>query len=470
MRFAKTELNWSLRVLFSLTLLIGLDSCNQPSKENTSDTAQTDAWEFSTPEWSKNANIYEVNIRQYTPEGTFRAFMHHLPRLKEMGVDILWFMPIHPIGEKKRKGTLGSYYSVKDYKAVNPEFGTMQDFKMLVDSAHAMGFYVLIDWVANHTAWDHAWVTDHPGWYTKDSTGKMISPYDWSDVADLNYKNDSVWVAMTDALKFWVREADIDGYRCDVAHEVPTPFWEQARKKLDAIKPVFMLAESEVPEHHHASFDMTYAWELHSIFNKIARGENNATHLKTYFAKHDTTFPTTAYRMNFITNHDENSWNGTIQERMGESARMFAVLCYTLPGMPLIYSGQEVGLNKPLEFFEKDQIDWNTDPALLEFYTSLNKMKSNHEVFWNGDFGGALTIVETSQPENVFAFKRSLPETSFVIFTNLTGEVQEFTVQGDAVVGSYKNYFTGEMSDLQNSEPMLLTPNDYLIYQRVESE
>jgi glycosidase len=389
--------------------------------------------------------------------------------LKKLGVDILWIMPIHPIGEKNRKGSLGSYYAVKDYKVVNPEFGTMDDFKMLVDSAHSMGFYVLIDWVANHTAWDHAWVTQHPGWYTKDSTGQMISPYDWSDVVDLNYENDSVWDAMTDALKFWVREADIDGYRCDVAHEVPTPFWEQARKELDAVKPVFMLAESEIAGHHNAAFDMTYAWELHSIFNGIAKGEKNATDLKAYFAKQDTTFPTSAYRMNFITNHDENSWNGTVDERMGESAGMFAVLCYTLPGMPLIYSGQEVGLDKPLKFFEKDQIDWNTDPSLPEFYTRLNRMKSDQKAFWNGDFGGDLNIVETSQPENVFAFMRVHADNAFFIAVNFTGKKQEFILQGDAFGGSYKDYFTQEKIDLKDSKSMFVSPWSYRLYQRIQS-
>jgi 1,4-alpha-glucan branching enzyme len=297
----------------------------------------------------------------------------------------------------------------------------------------------------------------------------MISPYDWSDVVDLNYDNDSVWNAMTDALKFWVREADIDGYRCDVAHEVPTPFWEHARKELDAIKPVFMLAESEVAEHHNASFDMTYAWELHSIFNGIAKGEKNATHLETYFLKQDTTFPSHAYRMNFITNHDENSWNGTVKERMGASAKMFAVLCYTLPGMPLIYSGQEVGLDKPLEFFEKDQINWNTDPSLPEFYTRLNRMKSDHEAFWNGDFGGTLNVIETSRPEAVFAFMRVHSKSSFFVTVNLTGTEQEFKLQGDDFTGSYKDFNTDEQVELQNAQSMVLSSWSYVVYKRIEA-
>ncbi len=231
------------------------------------------------PDWSYNKIIYEVNIRQFTDDGSFNAFKRHLPRLKEMGVGILWFMPIHPIGEKNRKGTLGSYYSVKDYKAVNSEFGTLKEFKDLVDIIHKMGMYVIIDWVANHTAWDNEWIIEHPEFYTKDSLGNIISPNpDWTDVADLNYENKELWAAMIDALKFWVKEYDIDGYRCDVAGMMPIEFWVEARKELDNIKPVFMLAEWDTPEMHLA-FDMTYDWTLHKIMNGIAEGEKSVTDL-----------------------------------------------------------------------------------------------------------------------------------------------------------------------------------------------
>ncbi len=190
---------------------------------------------------------------------------------------------------------MGSYYAVKDYKAVNPEFGTMEDFKELVSKAHEMGFKVILDWVANHSAWDNQWIYDNPEWYTVDSLGNMIAPFDWSDVADLNFENKELWTAMIDALKFWVIEADIDGYRCDVASMVPTEFWDQARKELDEIKPVFMLAEADKPDHHTNAFDMSYAWELHHILNSIAKGEMDANNIDRYFAKIDTTYPANAY-------------------------------------------------------------------------------------------------------------------------------------------------------------------------------
>ena len=255
--------------------------------------------------------IYEANVRQFTPEGTFKAFEEHLPRLKELGVDILWLMPIHPIGVENRKGGLGSYYSIKDYRGVNPEFGDLDDFKSLVNKAHELGMYVILDWVANHTAWDHAWVTEHPEYYTKNLDGTMKSPFDWTDVVELDFKNQEMQDAMLADMMYWVEENGIDGFRCDVAGEVPVEFWNTARAELDKVKPVFMLAEAEQPNHHVNAFDMSYAWELHHIMNEIAKGNKNAKAINTYFAKHDTLYPTDAYRLYFITNHDENSWNGT---------------------------------------------------------------------------------------------------------------------------------------------------------------
>lgn len=274
---------------------------------------------------------------------------------EDLGVDILWFMPIHPIGELNRKGSLGSYYSVRDYKAVNPEFGTMEDFKNLVNKAHELGFKVILDWVANHTSFDHQWATDHPEWYTRDEKGNIVSPFDWTDVADLKYDNNpALWDAMIDALKFWVVEANIDGYRCDVAGMVPVAFWEKARTELDAVKPVFMLAEDEGQRDlMKKAFDANYGWEFHHIMNNIAKGEKNAADVWAYFAKEDTLFAPTSFRMMMTSNHDENSWNGTEFERMGDGAKAFAVMAYTIPGFPMMYNGQEVALNKRLLFFEK---------------------------------------------------------------------------------------------------------------------
>ena len=300
------------------------------------------------PDWAQRANIYEVNLRQYTPEGTLAAFEAHLPRLRDMGVDILWLMPIQPIGVKNRKGTLGSNYSVSDYLSVNPEFGTLDDFKRLVRKTHDLGMYVILDWVANHTAWDHRWVSEHPQWYKKNASGEIHSyEYDngheieyWTDVVGLDYRQPAVWQAMTDALTFWVRECDIDGYRCDVAGLVPTPFWNQARAALDAVKPVFMLAEWAEPELHEQAFDMTYGWYLYDAMSNIARGQADARAIAQCVQKQQA-YPKDAHRMLFTTNHDLNAWRTSDAELFDDRLKPFAVLAATLPGMPLVYGGQE---------------------------------------------------------------------------------------------------------------------------------
>jgi glycosidase len=316
--------------------------------------------------WSQSANIYEVNIRQYTQEGTFKAFAKHLPRLKAMGVDILWLMPVQPIGEKNRKGTLGSYYAVRDYTAINPEFGNLDDFKALVKQAHGMGMKVIIDWVANHSAFDNPWTIEHKDWYLKDAKGEIFpvtytdgaEPEYWTDVTGFDWTQKGLWKGMTDAMLFWVRETDIDGFRCDVAGKVPTPFWNQARDALDAVKPMFMLAEADKPDLQEHAFDMSYGWDTKDIFKDIAKGKADARTLKTFLEHPPKAFPPGAYRMRFTSNHDENSWAGSDTELYGPAFKAMAVLAATLPGMPLIYGGQESGLDKRIEFFEKDPIEW----------------------------------------------------------------------------------------------------------------
>ncbi len=330
------------------------------------------------PAWSYNQTIYEVNVRQYTPSGTFKEFETQLPRLKKMGVGILWLMPINPIGVKNRKGTLGSYYSVKDYLAVNPEFGTLDDLKHLVKEIHKLGMHVIIDWVANHTAWDNALASEHPDWYTKDSLGNFVPPVpDWHDVIDLNYSNKDLRKYMINALKYWVKECDVDGFRCDVASMVPTDFWIEARKELDKLKPVFMLAESDAPELHQA-FDMTYDWNVYHALNEIAAKKTGLDSLKRVMKRDKMNFPSNAFRMQFTTNHDENSWNGTAVKRLGDAFESFSAFTFVIPGMPLIYSGQEVGINRSLDFFEKDTIDFS-NLKYEKFYHTLIELKKNNK-------------------------------------------------------------------------------------------
>ncbi|MDY6801092.1 MAG: alpha-amylase family glycosyl hydrolase [Bacteroidota bacterium] len=441
-----------------LLILIGFYGCN--NKKN-HEEKNMDYQKVKHPEWSKNASIYEVNIRQYTPEGTFNAFAEHLPRLQEMRVDILWLMPIHPIGEKNRKGSMGSYYSVKDYLGINPEFGTEEDFKNLVDQIHELGMYVIIDWVANHTAWDNQLIFDHPEWYTKNEEGEIIAPVeDWTDVADLNYDIPEVRKYMTDALIYWVKDFNIDGYRCDVAGMVPTDFWNNVRHELDKIKPVFMLAEANEPELHEYAFDMTYAWDIHFLFNEIAQGKKNIKDLVNQLEKEKTKYPQDAYRMLFTSNHDENSWKGTVYERLGEATETFAVLSAMLPGMPLIYSGQEACMNKQLRFFEKDTIQWDKNCSMDELYKILLTLKENNNALWNGAFGGTMERIETSADSHIFAFSREKDDHQVVTILNLSDQEIEFELSGDLENDQLVELFTEEKITTQYK----MQPWDYKIF------
>ena len=380
------------------------------------------------PEWSKNATIYEVNVRQYTPEGTFNAFSEHLPRLKEMGVDILWFMPIHPIGKINRKETessMGSYYSVQDYKSVNSDYGTKEDFKRMVEQAHGLGMKVILDWVPNHTAWDNPW-TENKDWYVLNEEGDFIPPLgtDWIDVIQLDYTNEEMRAAMIDAMKYWVAEFGVDGYRCDVAGKVPTDFWVRAHAELDEVKDVFMLAEDGEPELLIEAFDMNYAWEYAHIIREIAKGAMTFDRLDSLLAEDAKKFPDNSYRMYFTSNHDENSWNGTDIEMYGDNFQNFAVLSATIDGMPLVYSGQEAVLDKQLLFFEKDEIEWK-DYALVDFYTDLLALNKRNEALWNGAYGA--NPIRISSPKGTYAFQRNKDYFGVYVGLNNTQMTQEIS-------------------------------------------
>ena len=416
------------------------------------------------PEWSRNAVIYEVNIRQYSADGTFNAFADDLPRLKDLGVDILWIMPFQPIGEKNRKGELGSYYSIKDYKAVNPHLGSMNDFKSLVKKAHDLGFKVIMDWVGNHSAWDNPLTSEHPDWYLKDSLDHLISPYDWTDVVQFDYENEELRNYMIDAMKFWVEETNIDGFRCDVAHMVPVSFWKKAHKELDKVKDVFMLAEAEGPEYHHEAFDMSYGWEFHHIMNEVAAGNKDVGHITGYFHKIDTLYPADSYIMQFTSNHDENSWNGTVFERLGFAVEAFAVLSFTVPDMPLIYNGQEVGMDKRLRFFSKDTIHWNESP-FTPFYKTLTELKHDNDALRNGDEGGELNIIDNSTPSRVFSYFREKNSDKILVLLNLSDGHVSTSLKGNDFAGDYKNVFTGETVLVNPSSSFELAPGEYILLQ-----
>lgn len=460
-----------IKILFSLALpalliVVGLTSCNQSiTKKEKKEPTQL---KMKHADWTKNANIYEVNIRQYTPEGTINAFRKHLPRLKDMGVDILWLMPVQPIGVKNRKGSLGSYYSVRDYKTVNPEFGTMDDLKALISEAHQKGMHVILDWVANHSSWDNVWAKEHPEYYEKNEDGSFHSPYDWTDVIEFNYDNPAMRDSMIRALEFWVKETDVDGYRCDVAGMVPTDFWNDARTRLEKLKPVFMLAEDEdnvgLVEY---AFDMNYTWKMMHLMNDIAKGNKKVSALWDNLAWSKQTFPSYTYRMYFTSNHDENSWNGTTKERLGNGAQAFAVLTYVVPGMPLIYSGQEAGNTKPLRFFEKDTIDWS-NVALGGFYKTLNELKKNNNALWNGKAGGEIIEIGRGQNDNVFACERRKADNKILAIINLSAEKQLFSIDSDEFIGDYTDIFRNEKVTIDVGHQFNLKPWEYIVLKNTD--
>ncbi len=420
--------------------------------------------EVHHPSWSYSQTIYEVNLRQYSQSGSFADFAKHLPELKKMGIGILWFMPINPIGEKNRKGKLGSYYSVQNYEAVNPEFGTLKEFKSLVAEIHKMGMYAIIDWVANHTSWDNVWTKEHPDYYKKDSAGNFVPPVkDWTDVIALNYSNKKLWTAMINAMEFWVKNCDIDGFRCDVADMVPTPFWDEARNQLEKIKPVFMLAEAEKPGLQLKAFDMTYSWTLYDLMHEVYIGKKDAADVANYFVKDAKKFPDNSFRMRFTSNHDENSWNGTEFEKFGDAAKTFAALTVVVPGMPLMYNGQEIGMHKRLKFFDKDPINWKPSPY-REFYTKLFNLRMTNKALFEGEEGGKLKLVSSPEDKSVYSFVREKDGSKIFAIFNLSGKTVERDLSSGLINGDYTDLFSGIKVSLSSSKKIELKPWEYKIY------
>ncbi len=396
------------------------------------------------PEWSRSATIYQVNQRNLTPEGTFRAAEAHLPRIRDLGIDIVWLMPVNPIGELNRKGPLGSPYAVRDYLGVNPEFGTFEDLRHFVDTAHDLGLKVILDWVANHTAWDNPLAEEHPEWYARDWKGDFRPTpwWDWEDIIDLDYAQPGLRRYMADAMAYWVREANVDGFRCDVAGFVPLDFWEGVRAELDAIKPVFMLAEWESRDLHTRAFDMTYAWSWNETMHRIAMGKADVEALKVYYAWNDRFYPRDAYRMTFVSNHDKNAWEGTEYEQFGDALEAAIVLSVVGEGVPLVYNGQEAGSDKRLAFFDKDLIEWREDPQ-GELYRTLFALKKAHRALWNGAWGGRMVRVPNSDEASVIAFVREAEGDRVFAAFNLSPEDATVTLGEGPQPGSWVDAFDG---------------------------
>lgn len=417
------------------------------------------------PEWSKNATIYQINTRQFTEEGTFRAAEGHLPRLQALGAVILWLMPIHEIGEVNRKGSLGSPYAVKDYYSVNPEFGTLDDLKHFVQAAHELGMYVILDWVPNHTAWDSNLVSEHPEWYARDWKGDFRPTpwWDWVDIIDLDYQQAAVRRYMTDAMKYWVSTADIDGYRCDVAGFVPTDFWNNVRKELDAIKPVFMLAEWEARDLHAEAFDMTYAWSWYDAMHQLALGNVDLSILYSYYSWNEKAFPPDCMRMLFVSNHDKNAWDGTEFEQFGAALEAAIVLSVVSDGMPLIYNGQEAGNTRRLAFFEKDPIEWKAHP-LGDLYQTLFALKKENTTLWNGHWGAQMVQVPNSGAGRVLSFVRQNERDKVFAVFNFSDEARTVTFSDHLHHGQYADYLGGGTAEFLGSSELTLEAWGYRVF------
>jgi glycosidase len=454
------KLPLSILVLI-LALVITLAGCTVSGKKKEVKPLVSDVVH---PEWSKNSVLYEVNVRQYTPQGTLNAFTEHLPRLKSLGIDVLWFMPTFPIGIKNKKGELGSYYSVRDYLNVNPAFGTLDDFKAMLDKAHEMGMKVVIDWVPNHTSWDNNLTVEHPDWYVRDAKGNFTPPigFDWTDVIQLDWSKQALQDYMIDALKFWVKMG-VDGFRIDHPNQTPPEFWDRARTELTAIRPVLLIGEIERPTNYmEHGFDMNYAWELYHLMVNIAQGKENVGKLVKYYNTEWQIYPNNAYRLQFLTNHDQNTWEGTIDTLMGKAQKPLAALIFTSQGVPLIYSGQEVCLNKRLKFFVRDTIKWDTC-SMTGFYRNLVKLKHTNKAIWNGDAGGPMVKIKTDKDSSIFAFYREKDANRVVVFLNLTKNNIAIKSLPENIKGEYTDYFSGSKMVLPLTDSLRFEPWDFKI-------
>lgn len=459
-------------------LLSGCQIKTNDQQKNKVVTPAAPAFRKEAPEWFKDAVIYEVNIRQSSKKGTINEFIPQLSRLKQMGVDVLWLMPIYPISKTKRKGRLGSPYSVRDYRAVNPDLGTIQDFDRLVQSAHGMGMRVILDYVPNHTGWDNAWIKEHPDWYMKsadtirhpfDKNGKST---DWFDVAELDYDNEDLCNEMISCMKFWVKEHDVDGYRMDVADMVPNNFWEKVRPELQAIKPVLMISESEgSSEHFESCFETNYGWQMHTLMNELAQGKRKIGDIDKLYRRFKTENPADATQLLFITNHDENSWKGSELTRMGKAKNAMAAFCLTFQGVPLMYTGQEFENRKQLAFFEKDDLDYEKlNRSHPEFYRKLIALKHRNKALWNGMYGGTVAKLPVDDRNNaIYAFQRVKDDEKVLAIFNFSPEPQKTKIIGKEAGGQYLEIFSDKRYNIVENMPLQLPAWGFLIFEKINT-
>lgn len=424
---------------------------------------------FETPEWLHNTNIYEVNVRQYTDEGTFNGFARELPRLKSMGVDTLWFMPVTPISKKHQKGSLGSYYACSSYTMINPEFGTMADFKELIQTAHSMGFKVIIDWVANHTGWDHHWTVEHPEYYRKDPDThdfKMASGME--DIIELDFTKPALRKAMIEAMQFWIDTCDIDGFRCDLAFWVVLDFWKEAREQLKTKRPLLWLGEFDELDHpdYGTVFDASYSWAWMHKTEEFYKANKPFSDLFDILMRYnDLKNPCT--RAWFTSNHDENSWNGTEYEKYGQLAPALAVFSATWDGIPLIYSGQELPLkDMRIQFFDRDPIPWTGHCELEEFYSRLLHVHTHHPSLRAADPEVRTHLIKTSNSQ-VLSFLRRHGEREVFVLLNFNYSADfNLQVEDDQLTGKFTEIFTGREVDFSNQRNFGLEGCGYRVYEK----
>lgn len=419
-------------------------------------------------DWKHHTNIYEVNVRQYSEEGTFQALQKALPRLKNMGVETLWFMPITPIAQKLKKGTLGSPYAASDYTSINPEFGNLNDFKNLVNEAHRLGFKVIIDWVANHTGWDHVWTVSNPEYYLKDpKTNDFQIASGMDDIIELDFSNPELRTAMIEAMKFWVKETNIDGFRCDLASWVKVDFWKEARPKVDAIKPLFWLGEFdelETPAYGKV-FDASYSWTWMHKTRDYHDGKISLQDLKNLLMKYSE-IGDDSMRAWFTTNHDENSWNGTEYEKYGVLAKPLAVFSATWNGVPLLYSGQELPNLKRLEFFEKDVIEWKDDFEMADFYQKLLPLKTKNPALRGGDSQVTTYLLKTSADDKILAYVRKNGNDEVLVVLNLSKEAVNFSIDDDLISGDFNDIFKDEKHNFSENKNFTMNPGEFAVFQK----
>ena len=444
--------------MLAFLLMFSFGSCNNDDTEATPEIPNSQI----SPISAHNKVIYEVNVRNYSSQG-FNGVKNDLQRLKDLGVDIIWLMPIHPIGQEKREGSLGSPYSIKDYKAVNPEFGTDQDFKNLIEAAHSMNMEVWMDWVANHTAWDHPWVSQHLDYYSSLNGQQPYSPNGWNDVAQLNFNNQNLRAAIIDAMKYWVTNFNIDGYRCDAATFIPVDFWQQARNQVDAIKKISWLCEGDNAD-YMSVFDYDYAWAFNTALNNFGSGtdtSNLVTACKTLF--NNSSYANKG-RMVYLTNHDLNAHEGTEFTRYGTNVLPLTVLSFTIYDMPLIYNGQEIGMNKAMSLFEPSPVQWDpTNKIYLDLFQRLTKLKRTQPALEDGANRGSLKIIPTNK-DNVFVYSRKKGDNEVLVMLNFNNVAVNFKWNGDVPSGNFKNILTNEQKTFTATDGNILMEKGYAVF------